>query len=94
MLSNVLPMYTTGVDTGMIVDCGFQQTQILPVVRSRICPEALKVSYASGANVEKEVNRLLLKDNIKNMKLLERVDQRLPACFPSKIIEGIKTRAL
>mmetsp|Transcript_31374 Transcript_31374/g.22736 ORF Transcript_31374/g.22736 Transcript_31374/m.22736 type:complete len:151 (+) Transcript_31374:10-462(+) len=23
MLSNVLPMYTTGVDTGIIVDCGF-----------------------------------------------------------------------
>lgn len=87
-------MYTTGVDTGIIVDVGFQQAQILPVVRSRLCPEALEVSFTAGAHIEKELNRLLLKDNIKNMKLLERVDQRLPSCFPSKVIEGIKTRAL
>jgi len=65
----------------------------MPVVRSRLCPEALTVSFAAGAHIEKELNRLLLKDNIKNMKLLERVDQRLPACFSSKVIEGIKTRA-
>ena len=63
-LSNSLPLYTTGLDSGIIVDCGFQSAQILPIVRSRICPEALEVSYsACGVEIEKVLNDSLVFDN-------------------------------
>ena len=32
MLSNMLPLYVTGQDTGLIVECGFQNAQILPIM--------------------------------------------------------------
>ena len=46
-LANALPLYVSGLDTGIIVDCGFQQAQILPIVRSRLCAEAFEVSYSA-----------------------------------------------
>lgn len=46
-LSNALPLYVTGQDSGIIVDCGFQCAQILPIVRSRLCTEAFEVSYSA-----------------------------------------------
>jgi len=30
LLSNVLPLYATGLDTGIVVDCGYQQVEIMP----------------------------------------------------------------
>ena len=30
MLANALPIYASGIDTGIVVDCGFQQVEILP----------------------------------------------------------------
>ena len=32
MLGNVLPLYTTGMDSGIVVDIGFQKIQIMPIV--------------------------------------------------------------
>jgi Actin len=63
-LSNALPLYVTGLDTGLIVDCGFQSVQILPIVRSRICTEAFEVSYsACGVQIEKRLNENVFTDN-------------------------------
>lgn len=30
LMSNVLPLYCIGIDTGLTVDCGFQKVEILP----------------------------------------------------------------
>ena len=70
ILSNVLPLYVSGMDTGIVVDCGFQQCEILPISRSRICPEGLEVCYVGGVTIEKELNRLLIQDNATNEKLI------------------------
>jgi hypothetical protein len=68
-LGNALPLYALGMDTGLIVDCGFQQSQILPIVRSRLCTEALEVCYtACGVNIEKEMNNNLVYDNKESFK--------------------------
>ena len=34
LLSNVLPLYATGLETGIVVDCGFQQVEVLPLAYS------------------------------------------------------------
>jgi hypothetical protein len=34
LMSNVLPLYVTGLETGLTIDCGFQQVEILPVANS------------------------------------------------------------
>lgn len=94
VLSNIAPLYSTGMDSGIVVDIGFQQAQILPIVRSRLCLEGLEVSYCGGIAIEKELNNLLLKDNKQNARMLEKMNKQLPSNFKSDVIEGIKTRCL
>lgn len=90
-----MPLYATGMDTGIVVDCGFQQCEILPVYRSKLCPEALEVCYVGGVVIDKEVNRLILQDNETNDKMLSSQSGRqLPKQFPSYLIEHIKTRCV
>ena len=55
--------------------------------------EALEVAYCGGAAIEKETNRLLMRDNNGNKHMLEKI-QRLPKCFTLDVIEAIKSRAL
>ena len=66
----------------------------MPIVRSRLCVEGLNVCYCGGAVLEKELNSLLLKDNVKNQELLQRTHNRIPKNFPSHVLEDIKTRVL
>lgn len=70
MLSNVLPLYVTGVDSGLMVDCGYARSQILPVARSRICIEGLVTSETGACVVEKEINKYLIQDNKTNKAML------------------------
>jgi hypothetical protein len=97
-LGNALPLYATGVDTGLIVDCGFQQSQILPIVRSRLCTEAFEVCYAaSGVNIEKEMNYNLVYDNKESFKAAATQfnEQGLPLFnFPKEVLEDLKVRSL
>ena len=94
VLGNATPLYTSGMDSGIIVDMGFQQAQILPIVRSRLCIEGLGVSYCGGAAIEKELGSLLVKDNMQNQHMLDRINNRLPRNFPLHVVEDIKTRVL
>lgn len=98
-LSNAMPLYATGIDTGLLVDCGFQQAQILPIVRSRLCTEALEVNYsACGVQIEKTLNDNLVYDNrefIKSGKQGETNARGLPIFnFPKEVLEDIKVRTL
>lgn len=38
-MSNALPLYATGLETGIVVDCGFQQVEVLPFAQSQVCIE-------------------------------------------------------
>jgi actin-related protein 10 len=73
VLSNITPLYSTGMDSGIIVDIGFQQVQILPIVRSRLCLDGLEVSYCGGCTLEKEINKMLISDNKTNTRFLEKM---------------------
>ena len=94
VLSNITPLYSTGMDSGIIVDIGFQQFQILPIVRSRLCLEGLEVSYCGGCTLEKEINKMLIDDNKTNPRFLEKMQNVMPTNFATEVIEGIKTRTL
>jgi hypothetical protein len=48
--------------------------------------EALEIAYCGGVNIEKETNRLLMRDNNGNKHMLEKI-QRLPKCFSANVIE-------
>ena len=97
-LGNAMPLYASGVDTGLIVDCGFQQSQILPIVRSRLCSEAFEVCYAAcGVNIEKEMNYNLVYDNKESFKAgaTQFNEQGLPLFnFPKEVLEDLKVRSL
>ena len=56
LLGNATPLYVTGLDSGILIDMGFQQSQILPIVRGRLCMEGFRVSYTGSVAVEKEIN--------------------------------------
>ena len=94
VLSNIAPLYSTGMDSGVVVDIGFQQAQILPIVHSRLCLEGLQLSYCGGSAVEKQLNALLLKDNAENARFLEKMNKQMPENFKLEVIEGVKTRCL
>lgn len=94
VLSNIGPLYSTGMDSGIVIDIGFQQAQILPVVRCRLCLEGLEVSYCGGCVIEKQVNSMLLADNEQNARMLDKMDKKLPENFKADVIEGVKTRCL
>ena len=82
MLGNATPLYVSGLDSGVIIDVGYQQAQILPIVRGRLCMEGFQVSYTGGVAIEKEINGLLVKDNASNQTMLQRIGGRLPQNFP------------
>ena len=63
LLANVLPLYATGLETGLIVDCGFQQVEILPFSMSQVCIEGYQICYAGGAHIEKNLSRMIRDDN-------------------------------
>ena len=63
MLSNALPIYASGIDTGIVVDCGFQQVEILPFAMSQVCIDAFQICYAGGAHIEKNLSRMIRDDN-------------------------------
>lgn len=92
MLTNVLPMYATGQDTGIVVECGFQSVQILPLVRSRLCMEAFEVSYTGGVHLEKRLNEMLIDDNVELVKRHATLKDTLN--FSATVIDDLKTRAL
>jgi len=56
--------------------------------------EALEVCYTGGAAIEKELNRLLLKDNIQNRTMIEKIGGRLPKDLPNEVLESIKIKVL
>ena len=53
------------------------------------------MSYTGSVAIEKEVNTLLIKDNMNNGTMLQRIaNNRLPKDFPQHVIEELKARAL
>ncbi|CDW77817.1 UNKNOWN [Stylonychia lemnae] len=92
LLSNMTPLYVTGQDSGIIVECGFQNVQILPIVRSRMCMEAFETCYRGGIHIEKNLNELLIQDN---KELVRRLPQfKDNTNFPQSVIEDLKIRSL
>ena len=62
-LANVLPLYTTGLDTGIIVDSGFMHTSVSIVWQTVFTIQGLKHEYMGASNLEHKVKQLLYEDN-------------------------------
>ena len=75
LLSNALPLYTTGMETGITVDCGFQHVEILPFAMSQVCIEGFEICYAGGVHIEKKLSAMIRDDN---QRLLAKLVQQLP----------------
>ena len=73
-LTNAMPIYTSGQETGVVVDMGFQCCQVLPVVRSRVCIEGFEVCYTGGVHVEKRLREALMEDGNAKMGAKELED--------------------
>ena len=63
LFSNALPLYAIGLDTGITVDCGFQQVEITPFSQSQVCIEGHQICYAGGVVIEKELSKMMREDN-------------------------------
>ena len=62
-MSNALPLYATGLETGIVVDCGFQHVEVLPFAMSQVCIEGFQICYAGGVHIEKHLSQLIRNDN-------------------------------
>ena len=64
-LSEVMPMYCIGIDTGIVIDSGFLYTNILPISYSRPLTDAMESVPVGSINVELRVKQLLIEDNLR-----------------------------
>jgi len=48
MMANSMPLYCTGLYSGLVIDCGFYETQILPIYEGFPLTKALKFTKAAG----------------------------------------------
>ena len=64
-------------------------------MRAQLCIQGLQVCYCGGSAVEMELKKMLLEDNSRNAKLLERLPgKKLPTNFSIEPLEDIKARTL
>ena len=63
LLANVLPLYATGLETGIVVDCGYQQVEILPFCMSQVCIEGFEICQAGGIEIERTLSKMIRDDN-------------------------------
>jgi len=92
-----VPLYTTGLDTGIIVDMGYQCAQILPIVRSRLCMEGYEVCYGGcGVSIERTLNENLATDNKDTIRPGHSgaEGERKVINFPKDVLEDLKARSL
>jgi len=62
-LANILPLYTTGLDSGIIVDCGFIHTSISVVCQTIFSLQGNQHFYIGSSNLEYKLRELLKEDN-------------------------------
>jgi actin-related protein len=74
LLSNALPLYATGLDTGIVVDCGYQQVEILPFCQSQVCIEGFEISDTGGVQIEKTLSKMIMTDSARALsKLIQHI---------------------
>ena len=56
--------------------------------------EGFQVCYTGGVLIEKEINNHLVKDNVQNNTMLQRIANRLPKDFPQHVLEDLKVRTV
>ena len=69
-LANILPLYTTGLESGVIIDWGFLHTSISVVWHAIYTIEGNGHSYIGGASLEHRVKELLKEDNKEKSQLI------------------------
>lgn len=69
-MANVLPLYTTGLDTGIIVDAGFIHTSVSVVNQTIFTIQGLKHEYMGSANLYHKLRQLLISDNPEKIDLV------------------------
>jgi len=62
--SMILPMYTVSSFTGIVVDCGYQDIQILPIYEGYPVREGLLYLPGGGKQISKSLKECLLKQNL------------------------------
>lgn len=48
VFGNSMPLYCTGLSSGVVVDCGFNETTIMPIYEGFPLVRAMGVSEAAG----------------------------------------------
>ena len=64
LLSNILPLYCTGLHSGMVVDIGFCGAQITTFAQARLCMEGFSfTSSTGGLHLSNALRKQLVEDN-------------------------------
>lgn len=82
-LGNTMPIYSSGMDTGMVVNCGFLKTQVTPIVWSRFNVEGVEIIPIGAINVEHNLRDMLCKDDNEGIETVG-----------TAVVEDIKARSL
>lgn len=62
-LNNILPIYTSAENTGLIIDCGFNSTQVLGIIKGQTSKATFKVANIGGFTTKNAVLKVLKEDN-------------------------------
>jgi len=83
-LTNSLPLYISGLTTGIIIDCGYQETQITPIYEGYPIMKGFRFCPAGGKAMSEALKERLTAEN--TPKLAELID--------SHILEDLKSKAV
>ncbi|CEM33419.1 unnamed protein product [Vitrella brassicaformis CCMP3155] len=67
----LLPLYLTGLSTGIVIDCGYEETRILPICECVPLYSAFTTARVGGRHVDEKLREALLayaKENPSNVK--------------------------
>ena len=96
--SVLMPLYTLGIPTALVVDCGYEEATILPVYEGVPIIKAWKGSPNAGQRAIHEELRTLLKQRGKfrqgqgDLRSLSEDEELMTKVFDEKVIEDIKVR--
>ena len=68
-MNNTLPIYITGVFTGIVFEVGYLNTQITPIYDGYATMNKVTYSPAGGFMINKKMKELLLAENFHSWKI-------------------------
>lgn len=90
--SHLLALYAVGLKSGLIVDCGYTETSVVPIYEQIPILNAIEYIDLAGKTVNNRINEEIMKSGIVQIKKEEKSAKSVFGNLDEKLLENIKVR--